>query len=951
MEIKADIPSIYYSEGEKYIELAFKVNLSTNSGSWTSTSSSIVYTYTNETDLLNQLFNPLKGYLITAQNWNDVVNKLNTQSTQTDTLTNGVQSITTDQSSLVSAKANGVTLVNLLGKDGNCEDISKWNVVYVTTALDSANKVYGNNGIKATVNAGYTSGYFYKNIFSNISTGKYYLIVADVKNGNASTGVRVAFFNIGDTNATGNYVTNTSSFQISYKTMSPTDYDVATEIRASVQVVGSEGQYGYADGIRVFEISSTEKTYIDSLSVTDAQNYIAKKYPYIDSAQHLSPALRKWGKNLANIDINNLQNKVISTADGSETTELTYVSPVQHIPVIPNTTYIRSRNLSIYQLPPIFFYDSNKSYISYVAAGTTFTTPSNCYYIKYWIRRIDLGNIDLATFSQDSQLQIELGSTATTFEPYNEDYLYPYMPDGSLVKIASNIDRSVYDILDYDKKEVLRKFKQIKLDGSLSWIWNADATGFKRVGIAVSNLSNILTSGEIITTKSDGKILPKVALANIVSDTTYLDTSNYVIAISDSDSGWGETYTPLTAEQQAYFYGYKMNNGTFGTNYNGTGTKTWIPWGATDNTNAVTTVPTIVSTAITSGTYDYYRLTYQLASPVTEPIEVEGSISLHDGLNQVQLLEGIVVREKVTPYLSGTTYYINASNSSSWLKNRTDVILQVYKGNEEDNNWQIKSNGTENGKGYATLPQSLFDPTASYYVTYIVLDKYKLTSNAIDTSVTYAKNLKTSIDELNQGMADVKEHDSVQDWLIMLNEAYSENIRQDLDDANYLLDKVKTVDGYSSGLIVSDSEKWQGKLLNELALIDTEGILHQNTTQVGHNNLSYIIVNSFIYPNSISKRRITISQIDWNLWTQNSTYAAYGKTSIQINSQSEIFYPERSTTSTTAVAYTDNMSVDSLLTFTGTALTVRLYLKSASTGTTYAYSNLFKITGKTYIMV
>jgi hypothetical protein len=107
------------------------------------------------------------------------------------------------------------------------------------------------------------------------------------------------------------------------------------------------------------------------------------------------------------------------------------------------------------------------------------------------------------------------------------------------------------------------------------------------------------------------------------------------ISISQADSGWGDTYTPLAEEQKAMMKGYKMNNGTFGQAYNGTGTKTWTTFDATSNTGSVTVCPTGIA-----ANWVGYKLHYQLKSPVItkiSPIELKiptnGSIHIYSTIN------------------------------------------------------------------------------------------------------------------------------------------------------------------------------------------------------------------------------------------------------------------------------------------------------------------------------
>lgn len=70
---KYDINDLYVSEISKYQTLILLgANRSSSSGTYTSPSSGLSYTYTNETDLMTQLGNFLLPYRITASDYNDI---------------------------------------------------------------------------------------------------------------------------------------------------------------------------------------------------------------------------------------------------------------------------------------------------------------------------------------------------------------------------------------------------------------------------------------------------------------------------------------------------------------------------------------------------------------------------------------------------------------------------------------------------------------------------------------------------------------------------------------------------------------------------------------------------------------------------------------------------------------------------------------------------------------
>lgn len=83
------------------------------------------------------------------------------------------------------------------------------------------------------------------------------------------------------------------------------------------------------------------------------------------------------------------------------------------IAVQPNTTYTFSIN-GVSQKYGIYYYNNTNTFINSEGLTTgTFTTPANCYYINF--RCFDA---DFTSDYANLKLQIELGNTATAYEPY-----------------------------------------------------------------------------------------------------------------------------------------------------------------------------------------------------------------------------------------------------------------------------------------------------------------------------------------------------------------------------------------------------------------------------------------------------------------------------------------------------------------------------------------------------
>ncbi|OBZ08039.1 phage tail protein [Bacillus sp. FJAT-26390] len=187
--------------------------------------------------------------------------------------------------------------------------------------------------------------------------------------------------------------------------------------------------------------------------------------------------------------------------------------------------------------------------------------------------------------------------------------------------------------------------------------------------------------------------------------------------------------------------------------------------------------------------YTPHTLDYQLATAVEETIVVEGAIGLQSGGNQIELLEGVVVREKIIPSLDTSAndrYYINEKGVVSFiadnpLKYKADKILAVYRNGVEDKFWYPYINSNLQNGAAVRIEKYNYDPSAEYTVTYTVLDKHIYTSNIIDATVTYQTTLGGTVAKNTQDITDIKTQNDVQDWKLLLDEAYALNTRFDLN--------------------------------------------------------------------------------------------------------------------------------------------------------------------------
>ena len=118
------------------------------------------------------------------------------------------------------------------------------------------------------------------------------------------------------------------------------------------------------------------------------------------------------GKNMFNKDdIDNDHYLVAATGVISNTPGANYLdtwASSKAIKVLPNTTYIKSGNIGGVTQS---YFDSNMNLISFdsVAENVSFTTPANCYYVKF--------NLNRANAPYDD-IQFEVGNATTNYESF-----------------------------------------------------------------------------------------------------------------------------------------------------------------------------------------------------------------------------------------------------------------------------------------------------------------------------------------------------------------------------------------------------------------------------------------------------------------------------------------------------------------------------------------------------
>lgn len=683
--------------------------------------------------------------------------------------TDRLKTVISDIKSFIDVDMEGKMVVNLLGRDGNCEDLSKWGAFQVNLSLDSINKVFGGHSLKVTRSSVGTSGSANKiDLFSRLDASKYYLISGYIKNNDASD----AKINI-YTNGTGKTPRDTkaytgTSFERRGVVLRPSDWGTgSTTVVLELIVVGTVGQSANFDGIMPKEI--TEEEY-NTLTV----DQLLTKYQYVDSAQPTqNPVINVRRKNL----FDGVWELGGFTASGVEQVYADRMRTKSYMPVKPNTMYA----FKVYGTGgnAVVAYDENKNPLFYSYSSgdlRTYTTPNNVRFLRFLTL-----SIDLATLAQ-----LEEGTVATAYEPFRKTQtIIPTM----LANIGTQKDTLSV------KSGVVKKIKRIEkkiLDGSLPWVFQTDYVGFKAIGLDLSNIPSYVND-QFVVCKYDGTILEKRTITPLTAkDQTLLNLSQsgrLQISIANTDSGWGDSYTPTQAEIQAYMNGWRMYAGTVTTPYNGVDTKRWAKiWcgvGTNDSGVVAGSGTTILPTTMNDMGYTPSQLFYALANPIEEIIQPIGELPLlEEGVNHVMIESGRVY-ERAKPKLDNNMYHINWASLItnphlySPLSFKVNTILEIFRNRSKDpENWIKNYSGALSyGKERCYIEAGRYDPSAEYFVEYEMLHE-EYNSQVFDATISYDQNLRTALNTALEVASNMKKMVDVVDLSKASEKVVSEHLAE-----------------------------------------------------------------------------------------------------------------------------------------------------------------------------
>lgn len=443
----------------------------------------------------------------------------------------------------------GFSYTNLLGKDGNCEDLSKWSVYNSTPTLDTANKVFGNSSIKITILSS-DGGNIFKGLSSlNVDVTKYYLFTAYLKNGTASS-ISIIKDSNGGGVALSAGTTDTTKFVRVGILLQPSVLNASNAIYPFVG--GTTGQYAYVDGIMFNEISAADYasgltacmdkySYIDSYACLTNPMFENRRYNLIPNG-NCEEGVGYWMNSnpaaLA-VSIENNKFKIIGTGGGSLE---------QVITLKPNTNYYYSGNISGLSDSKIRIILNDGIYTTIIRDGAGTFNSGN-----YTSVRVRMSVYSSGTTYFDSIMLVE-GTTAPT--EYKSCDLRCFVVEGQFTqddKVTVE-NQQITGQLNWKHKTLFGKDYDWRYNGTAGSTSKEIALTNKDFSYAVANGSHFI--------KYDGKELTSMGdIAPVILGDQYRSwyaLSYLLLGVSNTDAGWIDEIAPNDAEIAALMNGWEV---------------------------------------------------------------------------------------------------------------------------------------------------------------------------------------------------------------------------------------------------------------------------------------------------------------------------------------------------------------------------------------------------------
>ncbi|MCY9528380.1 hypothetical protein M5X04_03390 [Paenibacillus alvei] len=658
----------------------------------------------------------------------------------------------------------GRTLINLLGRMGKGDSSKSWRGIGVDVISDN-----GWLKINALSGSEHREHFLEHEDLLPAKAGAFYVVIGLVyAESGGSAFIRPIEFS--SDVVTSDYVSMVPTVKVGKKEYTfftfQTKQDTNSLIVRLQTSPGSTARFGY---VSLYEITETEYNAIGRMNIEQ----VIEAYPYVDgisnvtnpfamaTSRNLLPPFTEWNAGFSGVAtepytqwVTTAGNRVNSATQTKALEGLTYSLYIERIGDGEIGLDFRDAQNNVIQTSGFVKQNS-----------ITATAPQGTVSVNAWTSAPTATPKGYAFRNP----MLTIGSVPKPFEPQVRNML---AIESQLA--AHPVDGSNADVLyigDDGLPYILEKWAKVTLDGSLPWeaVVEGTKSGFKILFAANAAPNNASPgdwddTGKVFSFKYDGKSL-SVDDSGVVdwksSDLVRLFTSNVYISVSNTDSGWGDSYTPTADEIKAYFLGWRMGSpNDWSKPYNGSGEKAWgriDGKGALISGTGTTSTPTELNA---QGDYTPYRLQYLKAKPTSELISnYETGLTFSKGWNMVEVGSGVVIREKanVGPDIYGNFYINHLNVEGTNLAHKTNKIMRAYQGMFESSMWRVYADSRPNGKEYLYTIKENFDPDAVYYVTYTMLDS----GLAAPVGGSIAENLCGTVKDVVQWASDVERRLSV----------------------------------------------------------------------------------------------------------------------------------------------------------------------------------------------
>lgn len=322
-----------------------------------------------------------------------------------------------------------------------------------------------------------------------------------------------------------------------------------------------------------------------------------EKFPYVDSVgSSTATRIRTTGKNLIPTSEDGWEQGSYGTGGGAPVVDATVIRTKNFCQVVTGQTYVKSQAVEF--ITSLRVYDSAGNFLRNAGQGSIFTPTGQEKLVKITAAFINSSNITPSAVSAIKH-QLEAGSVATTFEPYEETTRY--LP--TLSSIGTYKDELS------NGKYIKRVSGAILLTGDLDWKVSNNNSGSKRVQCVFPDALTAASSTNIIVAMNNGTLLTAGTTAGGVANACQIAGGGTLLMnIANSDTGFPDGMAPTVSEWKAYFWGWKIC-GSAGGQWDIGSTKYWKK--ITDGTGITSTIPIASYVGFTP-----YTLVYVLATPV-----------------------------------------------------------------------------------------------------------------------------------------------------------------------------------------------------------------------------------------------------------------------------------------------------------------------------------------------